>query len=172
MTSAGLKILLVEDDPHDAELIEHALESHTIVRATSAQEALVAAAANGFDVAIFDLRLPDIDIRDDIRILSLVPKPVVVLSGHITAELQLDLLEAGAQECLEKAVGFTGLGIAISRAIARQSHLDNVLEGRLADDVWDERTTPDVLYKAAQSISAKARRTTASIAAFAAEAIG
>lgn len=83
-----MKILVVEDNPTDYEMIEEALCSITdyfisIQREETLSEGLTKLKTNAFDVCLFDLQLPDSPIKNTLKVLDAlaVETPVVVLSA-------------------------------------------------------------------------------------------
>jgi diguanylate cyclase len=114
------KILLVEDNPDDAEFLRLSLARHNgsaDVTHTSLISDAVAALENGhFYVVLLDLNLPDgrgaecvekIQAADDLV-------PIVVLSGHGDEDFAVEILNRGVQDYLVK---WEGDGRIILRAI-------------------------------------------------------
>ncbi|MCK6573622.1 response regulator [Myxococcota bacterium] len=102
-----MRVLLVEDNPADAHLVQSLLreaggvEVRTVPTLAAGLERL---AGGDVDVVLLDLNLPDarglatlsrlLDVRDDVA--------VVVLSGHDDEQLAYRALQAGAQDYLVK----------------------------------------------------------------------
>ena len=65
------RVLLVEDDFMNMRLAEHILEGegYTVVKATTAQEALEQIESNLPDLILMDVQLPDMDGMTVVRIL-------------------------------------------------------------------------------------------------------
>lgn len=106
-----LHILLIEDDPGDAGLIEACLrplrfsgQAPRIVAASSLGEARGHIAENLPDLILLDLALPDsAGLSTVSTVHGLAPgTPIVVLSGHRDADFEAEVLEAGAQDYLVK----------------------------------------------------------------------
>ena len=104
-----LRVLLVEDNPGDAELIEEMLprdgttlfEVRCVARLS---EALECAGADRFDIIILDLNLPD---SDGLATLSTMRQqafrmPIVVLTGNSDEQMALAAIQQGAQDYLVK----------------------------------------------------------------------
>ena len=125
MNVAPLRILVVEDNPGDARLIEYLLsqrpsEPVTVVRAMSVDiaERLIAAEALGralasqsrvadfqeFDLVLLDMGLPGIEPERVVGwMLKLAPwLPIVVLSGRTDETVALQAVRDGAQDYLVK----------------------------------------------------------------------
>jgi diguanylate cyclase (GGDEF)-like protein len=103
------RVLLVEDNPGDAGLVERLLRRagdtrYLIEVAPSLAKAMEALRHDSFDVALVDLSLPDAHGIDCIReVQSAAPNtPIVVLSGFSDEPLALQAVQAGAQDYLVK----------------------------------------------------------------------
>jgi len=103
------RVLLVEDDPSDANLARQALRASKettfeIVWVTTLAETIKALRNDTFDVLLLDLTLPDTEglptvheVRQEASDL-----PLIVLTGHDDPSFALQTLEAGAQDYLIK----------------------------------------------------------------------
>ena len=114
------KILLVEDNPDDAEFLRLSLARHNGsagVTHTSLISDAVAALENGhFDVVLLDLDLPDgrgVECVEKIQAADELV-PIVVLSGHADEDFAVEILNRGVQDYLVK---WEGDGRIILRAI-------------------------------------------------------
>ena len=124
-------ILVVEDNPGDARLIQEYLrESQTLsaelVNVSTLADAVEAMNRTTFDVVLLDLSLSDSSGLGSVRVLTRVAKsvPIVVLSGNEDHELVLQSVQSGAQDYLPKGdASASNLSRAISSAIERQSLL-------------------------------------------------
>jgi DNA-binding response OmpR family regulator len=108
MPEAAARVLVVEDNPDDAALVERALAAsprpyvrETVPRVATALQRL---ARGGIDVVLLDLGLPDADGFDGVnRIAADHPfVPVVVLTGLEDEEVGLRAVQVGAQDYLVK----------------------------------------------------------------------
>ena len=104
-----LKILVIEDNPGDARLVqehikEHSTHQHDITLVGTLQDALLQLQQDAFDVALLDLGLPD--AQDLSALKELVQKhrelPIVVISGHDDADMGERAVELGAQNYITK----------------------------------------------------------------------
>ncbi|MDD2914523.1 MAG: EAL domain-containing protein [Gallionella sp.] len=103
------RVLLVEDDPSDANLARQTLRASEellfeIVWVTTLADTIKALRQDRFDVLLLDLSLPDSSgfktvhaIRNEAAVL-----PLIVLTGHDDTGFALQTLEAGAQDYLIK----------------------------------------------------------------------
>lgn len=103
-------LLLVEDNPADADLVEELLEqaggeNYRIIRATRISDAVEKLGRSQVDVVLLDLRLPDGAGVATLRAIRAVDQrvPVVVLTGTDDEELAMSCIYAGAQDYLAKS---------------------------------------------------------------------
>ena len=108
MTTTRTKVLLVEDDPLHAQIIEgmianagEEIELAVVDRFSALAERLRDAPP---DLALLDLELPDSSGSETyFRLRALAPAlPVIILTATGTDEIARELLEAGAQDYLVK----------------------------------------------------------------------
>ncbi len=104
-----MKILLVEDNPGDARLIEEMIKEEgtakfELVHVQSLAEALQSLGADSFDSVLLDLGLPDSSGLDTlIRVHTQVPDmPIVVLTGLADEAVSAEALRQGANDYLVK----------------------------------------------------------------------
>ncbi len=115
MTQASrptVKVLLVEDNPVDAQLTQDLLEEWSadrldVTHAATLAEGLAQLSRERFDVVLLDLSLPDTHGLSTVtQVLATSPGvPVVVLSGHDDHPLALQAVQRGAQDYLVKGQG-------------------------------------------------------------------
>jgi diguanylate cyclase (GGDEF)-like protein len=117
----GLRILLVEDNPGDARLIQEALSEvdtakFALDRADRLSTALTVLAQNPPDLVLLDLSLPDSHgLETFAKVHAAVPEvPVVVLSGFDDSTTAAHAVDNGAQDYLVKG---TVDGPALARAL-------------------------------------------------------
>jgi DNA-binding response OmpR family regulator len=83
-----LRVLLIEDDPNDAELVRACLAEATragaeIVHAATLAEGLRALQSQAFDVTVLDLDLPDSSGFDTLEKLGAAARsPIIVVTGN------------------------------------------------------------------------------------------
>jgi len=110
---AGTVVLLVEDQPADAELIAIRLDGATerpgsdpirLMQAWSAAEACERLRTEQVDVVVLDLTLPDARWLEALhQVRAIAPGvPVIVLTGTTDEALGLEALRAGAQDYVVK----------------------------------------------------------------------
>jgi signal transduction histidine kinase/DNA-binding response OmpR family regulator len=109
MTAAPVHVLLVEDNPGDARLIQETLREasgyrHSLSHASTLGAAMERLAEGGVDVLLLDLSLPDAHGLDTVsRAAASAPHvPIVVLTGLDDETTAVAALTAGAQDYLTK----------------------------------------------------------------------
>jgi diguanylate cyclase (GGDEF)-like protein/PAS domain S-box-containing protein len=118
----SIRILHLEDDPLDANLVRHKLESEGLVcdiqwvnNRKSFESALE---AGPYDLVLSDFNLPDYDGMSALqRVRETHPElPVIVISGTIGEDEAVDCLKAGATDYVLKQ-RLQRLGAAVRRAL-------------------------------------------------------
>ena len=109
MDANSMRILLVEDNPGDARLVEWYLSkpgcgASQVRRAERLSDALRELTATRFDLVLLDLSLPDSNGLDTVRTVRAAAgmTPIVVLTGLDDEETALAALRDGAQDYLVK----------------------------------------------------------------------
>ena len=109
MDQRPIRILLVEDNPGDARLIELTLadarpDSTTVIHVDRLARALEKLDSGPFDLVLLDLGLPDSQGLDTFASLHAVASdlPVVVLTGNRDEAVGSEAVHAGAQDYLVK----------------------------------------------------------------------
>ncbi len=106
--SAGLRILVVDDEPHILHYMHATLEGwgHSVEVARDGGRALVQIAADEFDVIITDLRMPDMSGREFYDALRRdrpeLIRRIVFSTGDTVRGDTLEFLEAQGRPCLQK----------------------------------------------------------------------
>ncbi|HBF33463.1 TPA: hypothetical protein DDW35_02745 [Candidatus Sumerlaeota bacterium] len=166
MTQNSIELLLVEDNPGDARLIQEHLRDADIGRfhcvwAQLLSEALDNLSMHRFDVVLSDLTLPDsqgLATFDRIH-LAAPGTPVLVLTGLNDQELALQAVRNGAQEYLVKGEVEAPLlkrviryAIERNRIQAELRDLNTNLECRVAERTQELTTAYEALAKANQEL--------------------
>lgn len=113
MTTDALTVLLVEDNPGDAKLVEHHLrdgathplgEAVTVTHVDSLAEAETAVASDSYDLLFLDLGLSETTGIETLeRVDEIVETtPIVVLTGLDDSEMAIEAIQQGAQDYLPK----------------------------------------------------------------------
>ncbi|MEJ2345900.1 MAG: PAS domain S-box protein [Gammaproteobacteria bacterium] len=112
MQTDPIRVLLVEDNPGDARLVELSLSEVTgthfeVVHADRLGHALTVLRSESFDAVLLDLSLPDsfgLDTASQIEAAD-PSLPIVVLSGLADDAVALEAVKGGAQDYLVKGQG-------------------------------------------------------------------
>ncbi len=138
--SENLQILLLEDNPGDARLIQEFLkesrrEQFLLVNAASLGAGLEYLKTHTPDVILLDLGLPDSQGLNtlDTVILDAPHIPVIVLTGLNNADLALQAVHAGAQDYLAKGEFTSDFLIRIIRYAVERKQAENKLRKNEAD---------------------------------------
>jgi two-component system, cell cycle response regulator len=129
----AITVLLVEDNPRDANLVFRALEDRgnrfSVTTVATLADAVVFLSAASFDVILLDIMLPD---SSGFATIAAIRKaapaiPLIVLTGYNDNDMPVAAVEAGVQDFLIKG-DFEDAMIerAVRHAIAR-SHLEERL---------------------------------------------
>ncbi|MBV8665533.1 MAG: response regulator [Burkholderiaceae bacterium] len=104
-----LSVLLVEDNPGDADLVHERLdEARTpifdVVRAVNLADAIHILSQDMVDAIILDLNLPDSYGINTVRSISILQcsVPIIVVSGSMTEDLRIQAIKEGAEEMFSK----------------------------------------------------------------------
>jgi len=128
MSDLTMKLLLVEDNPTDALLLEEALNEvpnlkFQLAHVARLDEGMKALESHKFDAVLLDLGLPD---SQGLATLAKMQKrhpnvPILVLTGLEDATLAVNAVRAGAQDYLTKGkTNGTMLAVTIRYAIERK----------------------------------------------------
>jgi two-component system cell cycle sensor histidine kinase/response regulator CckA len=119
-----LRVLILEDDPADAELLLHELGRAGLqVDATrvDSEATYLEALNHQFDIILSDYRLPGFDGLKALRHLQQrgLDIPLIIVSGTLGDELAVECIKQGAADFLLKD-RLARLGVAIDQALAQR----------------------------------------------------
>lgn len=118
-------VLVVDDEPAIARLLKRELENdvRSVRTAHSAREALQEAGTADFDVAVVDIRLPDvrgIDLMQELR--SVQPDmEVICITGHGTIGDAVEAMRLGAYDYITKPFNLEEMELVVERAYQKAS---------------------------------------------------
>jgi DNA-binding NtrC family response regulator len=119
-TDNTIKILLVDDEVKFLKAVSDRWPSRasTVTTAANGNEAVDAAKKGGFDVAVVDLQMPDIDGAQVLKILKKNHKfiEIIMLTGHATVDSAVECTKLGAFKYLEKPYDFDKMVEALMEA--------------------------------------------------------
>jgi two-component system OmpR family response regulator len=125
-----MRILLIEDDPVQAQVVRQVLESEgfTVDHLDHGEDGVVAAEAVGYAAVILDLGLPDIDGIEVLQRLRAAQLriPVMILTTRAAVAERIDGLDSGADDYLPKPFEIDEL-VARLRALLRRPPPDVTL---------------------------------------------
>lgn len=140
MTTRAHRILLIEDNPADADLIKDELTldeepGYRIDIATRLKDGLARLAEGGYDLTLLDLSLPDCrGLETFLRTFRRHPEvPIIIISGLDDLSVAFDAVRSGAQDYLfkgelERSMLLRAVQFAIERH-ARLRRLNPYLAG-------------------------------------------
>lgn len=133
--SKPASLLIVDDDDAICEVLSTYLRPHGYLLRTARDgaSALAALASESFDVAIIDLRLPDIgglDIQRAIRDRGLETE-VIIITGHASLDSALEAIKAGAFDYIIKPFNLKEIEVSVRNAVDR---LNLVIQNRALSD--------------------------------------
>lgn len=116
------RILVVDDEADIRTLIQEILseEGYVVTVAANAADARAAAEADGFDLVLLDIWMPD---TDGITLLrewaeaDVLKCPVVMMSGHGTVDTAVEATRLGAVDFIEKPLSLTKLLRTVERSL-------------------------------------------------------
>lgn len=124
----GIRILLVEDEPVNRELMDALLSSlgHDITTAKNGLEGVKLAKSQRFDFILMDISMPKMDGFEACkRIRNLEGEsakvPIVAMTAHVTPEDKDKCFSVGMSDYLSKPVSFTKLKATLSKSFEPRS---------------------------------------------------
>jgi DNA-binding NtrC family response regulator len=120
-----MHILVVDDESAQRELLAGFLkkQGHMVTTAASGVEAVGLNTTTGFDLAILDLKMPELDgIETIVRMKEIDPETYfVVLTGYGTVESAVRAMKSGAYDYLNKPVNLDELELIIEHIQSDQN---------------------------------------------------
>jgi two-component system response regulator AtoC len=117
-------LLVADDDLVARDLLVEVLarESYRVRTAAGGAECIRLAETEPFDLALVDLRMPDVDGLDVLRRLTALrpPVPVVILTAFATMETAIQTIRAGAYDYLSKPFRIDEIKVVVQRALEAQ----------------------------------------------------
>ncbi len=124
-TACGQRVLLVDDEEDLRETLADLL-AHVGYRVTTADNgcsAVAAARAQGFDLLLTDLRMPDMDGAETITAIKRIDPAirVIVVTGYSSEEAAADCRRRGADEIVPKPFDIKELLRIMERVVRPRS---------------------------------------------------
>ncbi|HET9897648.1 MAG TPA: response regulator transcription factor [Streptosporangiaceae bacterium] len=134
------KVLIIEDDPTIRGAVTRALVSkgYAVASAQTAMAGLQLAVSEHPDVVVLDLKLPDLDGREVLRMIRAVSSvPIIVATSRGTEADIVHSLDAGADDYVVKPYGGAQLDArirAVLRRVAEPAEAPAIVVGGLRVD--------------------------------------
>jgi two-component system response regulator AtoC len=117
-------ILVADDDPVARDLLVEVLarSGYEVVAAGSGKECIDRAAAIPIDLALVDLRMPDLDGLGVLRHLATVrpEAPVIIVTAFATMDTAIAAVRAGAYDFLSKPFKMEEIEVVVRRTLEHQ----------------------------------------------------
>jgi DNA-binding NtrC family response regulator len=119
--SSTATLLIADDDPVARDLLAEVLarEGYRVRAAAGGKECLRLAEGEPFDLALIDLRMPDLDGLQVLkRLASIQPGvPVLILTAFATIETAIEAIRAGAYDYLSKPFRMEEIRVVVQRTL-------------------------------------------------------
>jgi two-component system response regulator AtoC len=119
--TASPVLLVADDDPVVRDFLAEVLvrEGYQVRAVSGGEECVRVAETEAFDLALVDLRMPDLDGIDVLkRLATLQPGvPVLILTAFVTMETAIEAIQAGAWDYLSKPLRVEEIEVTVRRAL-------------------------------------------------------
>jgi two-component system response regulator AtoC len=120
-------ILVADDDSVARDLLAEVLqrEGYRVATAEGGEQCVALARAEPFDLALIDLRMPDLDGLEVLKRLSVVQPgiPVLILTAFGSVDTAIEAIRAGAYDYLSKPFRMEEIKLAVRRTLNAQRAL-------------------------------------------------
>lgn len=141
------KLLVVDDDTLILDCFRYAFSEPdaTVETATSARDAIDLFRQQSYDAVITDVRLPDLSGLKLLEELQRLDRkvPVILMTGHGTANTAIEAMRSGAFEYLLKPLDLDVLQSVVDRALETSRMIRT--PAKIATDVGSDSTEGDLL---------------------------
>jgi signal transduction histidine kinase len=160
-TEAAINVLIVDDEPKNLAVLEAVLDNpdYRLVRAHSADQALLALVAEEFALLILDIRMPGMD---GLQLAQMIKErkrtsgvPIIFLTAYYNEDQHaIDGYESGAVDFLHKPVNASVLRskVAVFADLYRKSRELAAANRSLTDEVKQRRLAEQKLLEFNQSL--------------------
>ncbi|UCD63179.1 MAG: GAF domain-containing protein [Candidatus Zixiibacteriota bacterium] len=165
MATASEKIIVVDDEKRMCDSLLALLgdEGYNVEAFQSPTEAAEAIRSSKVDLVITDIKMPEVDGLELLRIVKQVDQdiPVILMTGYASLDSAVEAISRGAYDYLMKPVEFTHLDLAVRRALdKRRSDLARMRvmeELKISNLILHRRISElNALYEAGKSIGSTA----------------
>jgi DNA-binding NtrC family response regulator len=119
------KILVVDDESSIRRTLKEILEfeKHSVTLAQNGHEAIDLVKEEEFDVALLDIKMPEMDGMEVLeKVIQIREMPVIMISGHGTIETAVEAIKKGAYDFIVKPPDLNRLLITVRNAVDK-THL-------------------------------------------------
>jgi DNA-binding response OmpR family regulator len=131
-----VKILCIDDDPAILELLQAVLstEGHEVIRAENGAEALQLVMSSDLDLAIVDMKLPDLSGAEIVRAAKAMAPglPTLGISAATDAATEAEALDAGVGRFLRKPFAVGDLLAEVRLIESLRGRLRLLIAGRMS----------------------------------------
>lgn len=142
-------ILIVDDERGILDQLGGILhdEGFVVTAVPTGEEALTAVSRELYDLVLLDVALPGMDGIEVLRQMRVVGQtvPVVMISGHATAEQAVKALKEGAVDFLEKPLALERVLVTVSNALAHARLEQQILAEREEEEPLLTGVSPAVV---------------------------
>lgn len=137
MKKKGARILIVDDDTSICRTLSLILEDkgHTVQTANTGKEAIEKCSKTMFDVAILDIKLPDIEGTELLKALPQTTSKMVkvVFTGYPELKSAVKALDNGADAYLMKPVDPPALVKTIKEKLQQKANTEKMTEEKITE---------------------------------------
>lgn len=116
-----IRLLIIDDEKGFVATLSKRLAKRNIhvTQAYSGRDGIQAMRKGEYDLAVLDLKMEDMDGLEVLKIIKIIAPemPVIMLSGHASAEAAQNGIKAGAFDYLTKPYDLNDLIVIIDRAV-------------------------------------------------------
>ena len=122
--TVGATLLVADDDPVARDLLAEVLarEGYRVRVAAGGEECVRLAQGEPFDLALVDLKMPDLDGLQVLQLLASIQPgtPVLILTAFATMETAIEAIRAGAYDYLSKPFRMEEIKVVVRRTLEAQ----------------------------------------------------
>jgi DNA-binding NtrC family response regulator len=147
------RVLVVDDDAVSCEVLSEVLgeEGLTVVCETNPRKALASVDKGSIDLAILDVRMPEMNGLELLqRLRERIPSlPVIIMTGFGSVETAVDAITSGAVDYVSKPMNVDEIRAAVDRALRgdRAPRADLPVESEVIGDMVGRTRAMVTVYK-------------------------